>query len=669
MTPLHSLKKTRTQLRPATSHDLRLTALVIACAGLAACAPAPEDLDEEASTDVVYQAWDSANGGNPTHPVHSYMTEYAVDQLKARYPELNTYRTTIVDGANCELHELSLDGKPTCASYPVEEQEALRIEIDGTNGGCSFPERLWTRARQSYKAGDKKRAYWYLGILLHFVEDMGVPAHAYEKEHQGKATQPSLWDNFELQSTFTRWAPNYNPGSLTPSGSVGAPQKRPGLVSPADYVSFSKAWTKQDLSQLFPAAALSFGVSGYPLNFYPLYPLPMSKTQKDFLAERRGHTALAAAWALETALEELPRKSDWIGGGRYAASHGTGAGRYALAFAQRGPYHFESDHVVSRSSDDGATFKVVLPEKDNGYCVFRSMVAINGILIASTALDHCGTYYSSNDGNTWAKSNLPVPGPGEDSYVRLLANRTGPYAGTVYARFRICGSGGECAMTLYRTTDGKTWTSIVAGLPQSAARAWGDLAVSDEGLFATIGTDVYRSDDNGKTWAPFAAAFSAVHPITKFAVMGSTTKGDPLHPIKKKGSATDKTGTKYFAACDSSYVDDVEQPAALFMSYDGVTWTDISRGVIDVSDPTAMFVSGETLLLNNGGIWASGYPGNLWMTDDLGAHFTDVGPGPRPYYQQGGGEPNRPPAVTDIFMGHGYLYLSTRGSGSWRGGF
>jgi hypothetical protein len=32
------------------------------------------------------KAWDS-KGGNPTHPTHSYLTEWAIDQLKGQSPE------------------------------------------------------------------------------------------------------------------------------------------------------------------------------------------------------------------------------------------------------------------------------------------------------------------------------------------------------------------------------------------------------------------------------------------------------------------------------------------------------------------------------------------------------------------------------------------------------
>ena len=78
-------------------------------------------------------------GGNPFHPAHAYLAEYAVDQLKDEYPEIGAYRQD--------------------------------------------------------RAGHTRRAYFFLGALLHYVQDMGVPAYALLVYHQ---SSPSDWDNFEI---------------------------------------------------------------------------------------------------------------------------------------------------------------------------------------------------------------------------------------------------------------------------------------------------------------------------------------------------------------------------------------------------------------------------------------------------------------------------------------
>ncbi len=40
------------------------------------------------------------------------------------------------------------------------------------------------RARQSYTAGDKGPAYWYLGRIAHLIADVSVPAHVLDDPHE-----------------------------------------------------------------------------------------------------------------------------------------------------------------------------------------------------------------------------------------------------------------------------------------------------------------------------------------------------------------------------------------------------------------------------------------------------------------------------------------------------
>ena len=54
-------------------------------------------------------AWDSSVG-NPTHPTHSHLTEWTINQLESQYPELQQFRNDINEGANSELHELPVSG-------------------------------------------------------------------------------------------------------------------------------------------------------------------------------------------------------------------------------------------------------------------------------------------------------------------------------------------------------------------------------------------------------------------------------------------------------------------------------------------------------------------------------------------------------------------------------
>ncbi len=214
-------------------------------------------------------AWDSASG-NPTHATHSYLTDFAIDGLSADYPEVATYREQLVDGANTELHDLVLDD-------PTLEQ--LRHDFGGTNAACQHPDVVWSYANAWYAQGRKDYAYWYLGILLHYVEDMGVPAHALGVYHQGDWAHH---DDFELMAVQS-WDPLFD-----------VDRADPRFEAPSDYMFWNGTWTASDFHDTFP------GVT-YTTRFFAASWLTASDTQATFVREREGRTALAAMWTLETA--------------------------------------------------------------------------------------------------------------------------------------------------------------------------------------------------------------------------------------------------------------------------------------------------------------------------------------------------------------------------------
>jgi hypothetical protein len=242
---------------------------VVGCAADAAPTTSPA-IGSTESTGTTQEPWDSQSG-NPTHATHSYLTEYAIDQLKGSYPEVDTYRANLVDGANQELHEL-----------PISDafKEQLRQEAGGTNWAADHPEVVWNRATASYAAGDKATAYWYVGVVMHWVEDMGVPAHAFHVIHQGTLSQA---DNFEILG-LQRWSPLYDSLAADPS-----------YAAPSDYVLWNGAWTKQDFQSNFP------GVT-YTTGFFPfLWPI-FSNNKSKFVQEREGRSAVAAKYALHAAV-------------------------------------------------------------------------------------------------------------------------------------------------------------------------------------------------------------------------------------------------------------------------------------------------------------------------------------------------------------------------------
>ena len=181
----------------------------------------------------------------------------------------------MLTGANLELHEL-----------PVKdaEQERLRVEAGGTNWGCKHPEIFWTHAQERWLAGDHAKACWFVGILLHFVEDLGVPAHALRVWHENT---PTTWDHFELMA-FQKWSPSYD----------AINQWDPWYASPADYVAFSGAWAETDFETTYP------GVT-YTRTFFPKTWLFASSKKKTFMRNRQGRTATVATWALDAAASAL----------------------------------------------------------------------------------------------------------------------------------------------------------------------------------------------------------------------------------------------------------------------------------------------------------------------------------------------------------------------------
>ncbi len=81
------------------------------------------------------------------------LAEFAIETVKAEAHEPSRFDKQLVDGANFEL--------------------------------------LWKKAKASYAEGDEAGASFHVGFLLHYVQDMAVPAHAFYVIRQ---SGPSNWD-------------------------------------------------------------------------------------------------------------------------------------------------------------------------------------------------------------------------------------------------------------------------------------------------------------------------------------------------------------------------------------------------------------------------------------------------------------------------------------------
>jgi hypothetical protein len=227
------------------------------------------------------RGWDSARTGrfnNPSHPTHSYLTDWAIDRLQNEFAETQRYRNALVEGANTELHELS------SRDYEIElgrkyglDLESMRKRHKGTNAGCDDIQGWWQDSLAAYRQGRKDQAYFLLGVLLHMVEDMGVPAHANGIEHQGSLDQ---YDHFELLAA-QKWDPRFDDIN----------RKDPGYPDPSGYYEFSRKWTRADAPDYKSRSGFS--------RFW----LTASDREKELVRNRQGRTCNVTMWALKSALQ------------------------------------------------------------------------------------------------------------------------------------------------------------------------------------------------------------------------------------------------------------------------------------------------------------------------------------------------------------------------------
>jgi hypothetical protein len=215
-------------------------------------------------------AWDSDSWQNPTHPTHTYITEWAVDQIKTQAPELQQFQKQVIEGANAELHELPISG----TKYGIN-LNAKRIEHKGTNEGCDDIQGWWQDSLNAYRQDNKEQAYFLLGVIIHMIEDMGVPAHANKVSHQGNLTE---FDNFEFMA-LSNWKPNFN----------NINRQDPEFSEPWEYYNFSRDWTHADAPNYNSRDSFS-----KTWTF-------ASASEQMLLSNRQGRICYLVKWALNSA--------------------------------------------------------------------------------------------------------------------------------------------------------------------------------------------------------------------------------------------------------------------------------------------------------------------------------------------------------------------------------
>ena len=257
-------------------------------------------------------------------PTHSYLTEEAIGLAQGTFPELATpaNRKALLDGANSEYHELpntvgNVSGKALrpyyvklASDYGIDP-EALRLKHFGTNEGSNDMPGWWQEALAAKRAGNERKAFYFVGVLLHNIEDMGVPAHSHKLKHQGNLTE---FDAVEAVATFTPYdfatlsSTSYPDGMTGPSLTfpfvptvIMNPLTRPTITrsdpkfpDPSRYYDYSAGWTRADAPG-YTSVKLSFLTS----------PFDTWKKRIQLIADRRTRTARVCEWTLRSACATL----------------------------------------------------------------------------------------------------------------------------------------------------------------------------------------------------------------------------------------------------------------------------------------------------------------------------------------------------------------------------
>lgn len=241
-------------------------------------------------------AWDSRLeiGVSFGLPSHTAFTSCAINLEKRTFPfELyNDIAAAIKEGCLCELHEVKtveLDIKAG-NTYGLDLVKK-RTDHKGTNEGCDDMVGWWQDAITAYRAGNKKQAYFIVGIMLHMIQDMGVPAHANKVEHQGSPTE---FDNFEFNAAIN---PTYLNLRSNDQDTKPLNRSNPNYTDPWLYYNFSQDWTLADAPNYknrdkFPKT-----------RFFWEY----GENEKNLMYNRQLRTFWVSYWFLDSAIKAFKR--------------------------------------------------------------------------------------------------------------------------------------------------------------------------------------------------------------------------------------------------------------------------------------------------------------------------------------------------------------------------
>jgi hypothetical protein len=123
--------------------------------------------------------------------------------------------------------------------------------------------------------------------MLHYVQDMGVPAHAFHVYHQ---SGPRDWDHLELLGFFDFHADLRTPGASDP-----------GLANPVEYIEWSARTAREHFNASFPGAQ-------YHRRYFPQAYDDLTEEHWAFLRRREADCARGTAFTLRSAARALASK-------------------------------------------------------------------------------------------------------------------------------------------------------------------------------------------------------------------------------------------------------------------------------------------------------------------------------------------------------------------------
>jgi len=217
---------------------------------------------------------------------HTRFTKWAlrhVTQPEEMLREMRQHEREILDGGNTEAHGLPLNAaaeKKIRREYGIDLADVIARHLEKEEEPDA-PADWWADSLGAYSAGDVKMAYYYLGVLLHMIQDIGLPSRANAAFHSRRMSD---LDNFEYMAMFNwkiaePWKPLRDDVN----------KADPDYSSPASYYSFNYKWTLED--------APSYDNGRMPLTWDKA-----DEPTKDLLFHRQARTAHANLWALESAL-------------------------------------------------------------------------------------------------------------------------------------------------------------------------------------------------------------------------------------------------------------------------------------------------------------------------------------------------------------------------------